>query len=147
MGVSYTSRTTRSAIPINPVNGLFPVTSQGLSIVANQTPAPLLYVSEQQVNFQAPYEIAGSPQTNVTVTYSDINGNSVSDSRTLKVAASNPVAFLSQPSIVNQSFPSGAQRGWNGQFPNQSGGRGVGSHYLPRRPGCHQSSAHHRLGQ
>jgi uncharacterized protein (TIGR03437 family) len=94
-----------SAIPINPVNGLFPVTSQGLSVVANLTSAPLLYVSEQQVNFQAPYEIAGSSQTNVTVTYSDINGNSVSDSRTLKVAASNPVAFLAQPSIVNQSFP------------------------------------------
>jgi uncharacterized protein (TIGR03437 family) len=61
--------------------------------------------SEQQVNFQAPYEIAGSPQTNVTVTYSGVNGNSVSDWRALQGAASNPVAFLSQPSIVNQSFP------------------------------------------
>ncbi len=44
--------------------------SQGLGIMADemasQTPAPLLYVSEQQVNFQAPYEIAGSPQTNLT---------------------------------------------------------------------------------
>ena len=90
---------------IAPVNGLFPVTSQGLGIVANQTPAPLLYISEQQINFQAPYEIAGSPQTNVTVTYSDVNGNSFSDFRTFQVAANNPVAFLSQPSIVNQSFP------------------------------------------
>ncbi len=94
-----------SAIPISPVNGLFPVTSQGLGVVANQSPAPLLYVSEQQVNFQAPYEIAGSSQANLTVTYSDINGNSVSDSRTLKVAESNPVGFLARPSIVNQSFP------------------------------------------
>jgi uncharacterized protein (TIGR03437 family) len=92
-------------VPIVPMNGSFPVTSQGLGVVANQTPAPLLYLSERQVNFQAPYEIAGSPQTNVTVTYSDVNGNSVSDWRTLQVAASNPVAFLSQPSIVNQSFP------------------------------------------
>ena len=90
---------------IAPVNGLFPVTSQGLGIVANQTPAPLLYISEQQINFQAPYEIAGSPQTNVTVTYSDVNGNSFSDFRTFQVAANNPVAFLSQPPIVNQSFP------------------------------------------
>jgi uncharacterized protein (TIGR03437 family) len=73
--------------------------------MANQTPAPLLYVSEQQVNFQAPYEIAGSPQTNVTLTYSDVNGNSVSDTRTLPVVASNPVAFLSQPSTGNQTFP------------------------------------------
>jgi uncharacterized protein (TIGR03437 family) len=93
------------ALPIVPVNGSFPVTSQGLGVVANQTPAPLLYISEQQINFQAPYEIAGSSQTNVTVTYSDVNGNSFADSRTLQVAASNPVAFLSQPSIVNQSFP------------------------------------------
>jgi uncharacterized protein (TIGR03437 family) len=97
--------TNPSATTTNPVNGLFPVKSQGLGIVANQTPAPLLYVSEQQINFQAPYEIAGSPLMNVTLTYADVNGNSVSDSRTLNVAASNPVVFLSQPSIVNQSFP------------------------------------------
>jgi uncharacterized protein (TIGR03437 family) len=90
---------------MNPVNGSFPVKSQGLGIVANQTPAPLLYVSEQQINFQAPYEIAGSTQTNLTVTYTDANGNSVSDARPVQVAASNPVAFLSQPSIVNQTFP------------------------------------------
>ena len=93
------------AVPVVPVNGSFPVASQGLEIVANQTPTPLLYLSEQQVNFQAPFEIAGSPQTNVTVTYSDVNGDSISDGRTLQVVASNPVAFLSQPSIVNQSFP------------------------------------------
>jgi uncharacterized protein (TIGR03437 family) len=90
---------------IGPVNGMFPTTLQGLGVLANQTPAPLLYVSGQQANFQAPYEISGSPQTDLTVTYSDVNGNKVSDSRTLKTAASNPVAFLSQPSIMNQSFP------------------------------------------
>jgi uncharacterized protein (TIGR03437 family) len=89
----------------SPVNGSFPTKSQGLGIAANQTAAPLLYVSEQQLNFQAPYEIAGSSQTNVSVTYADVNGNSISDSRTLQVSASNPVAFLAQPSIVNQSFP------------------------------------------
>lgn len=95
-------------ITITPMNGSFPVSSQGLSILANQTPAPLLSISEQQINFQAPYEIAGSPRTNLTVTYADANGNSVSDSRTLNVAASNPVAFLSQTSqqsFVNQTFP------------------------------------------
>jgi uncharacterized protein (TIGR03437 family) len=76
-----------------------------IRIVANQAPAPLLYVSEQQINFQAPYEIAGSPQTNLTVTYSDVNGNSVSDARPIQVVVSNPVAFLSQPSSVNQNYP------------------------------------------
>ena len=93
------------ATALNPLNGFFPVASQGLAIAAGQTPAPLLYISEQQINFQAPYEIAGSSQTNLAVTYSDINGNTTSDSRTLPVAASNPVAFVSQMAIVNQSFP------------------------------------------
>jgi uncharacterized protein (TIGR03437 family) len=88
---------------ITPTNGSFPITSEGLGIVANQTSAPLLYVSEPQINFQLPYEIAGSPQTSVTLTYSDVNGNSVSDSRTLQVMASNPVAFLSQP--ANLTYP------------------------------------------
>ncbi len=91
---------------IHPVNGSFPIQSQGLGIVAGQTPAPLLYVSPQQINFQAPYEIATSPQTNLAVTYSDVNGNSVSDSRPLQVVASNPVAFLSQlPSNDNNAVP------------------------------------------
>jgi uncharacterized protein (TIGR03437 family) len=93
------------AAVISPVNGVFPLTFQGLGVLANQTPSPLLYVSGQQVNFQAPYEIAGSSETDMTMTYSDVNGNKISDSRTLRVAASNPVAFLSQPSVFNQSFP------------------------------------------
>lgn len=93
------------APPLQPVNGLFPVTWQGVDVMANQTPAPLLYISEQQVNLQAPYEIAASLETNLTLTYSDVNGNTVSDSRTLGVAASNPVAFLSQPSNFNQNLP------------------------------------------
>jgi uncharacterized protein (TIGR03437 family) len=92
-------------VAVNPVNGSFPTAFQGLGVVANQTPAALLYSSEQQINFQAPYEIAASPQTNLVVTYSDANGDSVSDSRTLNVAASNPVAFLSQPAIYNQTYP------------------------------------------
>ena len=92
-------------VPLTPENGALPVESQGLGVMANQTPAPLLYISEQQINFQAPYEIAGSPQTNLTVTYSDVNGNGVSDSRTLTMVASNPVVFLSPPSTAYQSFP------------------------------------------
>ena len=90
---------------IQPANGMYPLTSQGLGVMANQAPAPLLYISEPQVNVQAPYEIAGSLETNLTLTYSDANGNTVSDSRTLAVAATNPVAFLSQPSNVSQAFP------------------------------------------
>jgi uncharacterized protein (TIGR03437 family) len=97
--------TSQPGSAITPVKGAFPTGSQGLGVVANQTPAPLLYVAEPQINLQAPYEIAGSPETNVTVTYSDVNGNSISDSRIIGVVASNPVAFLSRPSIINESFP------------------------------------------
>ncbi len=104
-GRFHYSEITPFSSTISPVNGSFPVKSQSLGVVANQAPAPLLYVSEQQINFQAPYDIAGSPETNVTVTYSDVSGNSVSDVRPVAVVASNPVAFLSQSSIVNQTFP------------------------------------------
>lgn len=93
------------AVTIRPVNGLYPVTSQGLGIMANQTPSPLLYVSEQQVNLQAPYEIAGSAEVNLNLTYSDVNGRSVSDTRVLGVAATNPTAFISTSSVINQTFP------------------------------------------
>jgi uncharacterized protein (TIGR03437 family) len=51
------------------------------------------------------HELAAGSQTTVTVAYSDVNGNNISDSRTLAVVASNPVAFLSQPSIINEGFP------------------------------------------
>ena len=92
-------------VSINPVSGMYPVTSQGVGIMANQTASPLLYVSQQQINFQAPYEIAAGPSVNLNLTYSDVDGNSISDSRTLNVVASNPVAFVSLSSVVNQSFP------------------------------------------
>lgn len=93
------------AVAINPVNGMFPVTSQELGIMANQTASPLLYVSQQQINFQAPYEIAAGPPANLALTYSDADGNSISDSRTLNVVSINPLAFISPSSVVNQSFP------------------------------------------
>jgi uncharacterized protein (TIGR03437 family) len=88
---------------ITPEQGVFPVTSQGLGVMSNQTPAPLLYLSEQQINFQTPYELSGAPQANLVLTYADVNGNNVSDSRTLDVAASSPVAFI--PELAPQAFP------------------------------------------
>jgi uncharacterized protein (TIGR03437 family) len=91
--------------PLAPVNGSFPVTWQGVGVAASNVPAPLLYVSGQQINIQTPYEVAADPELNLTVTYPDINGDTVSDSRTLRVAARNPVAFLSQPSNYNVAYP------------------------------------------
>jgi uncharacterized protein (TIGR03437 family) len=64
-----------------------------------------MYLSGQQINLQAPYEIAGNSQTDLTLTYSDVNGKTISDSRTLRNAPSNPAAFVYPPSNVTQSFP------------------------------------------
>ncbi len=70
--------------PFPPALGDVTVTLNGLS-------APLLYVSPQQINLQAPFEIAGSQQAVLNLSTSQTN---ISDSRTLGVTASNPVAFL-----------------------------------------------------
>lgn len=90
-----------SAAAPYPVNGSYVTSAQGLAVTANQSPTPLLYESVPQINFQAPYEIANSAQTDFTVTYTDVNGNNFSDSRSFNVAAMNPVAFLTQPSLIN----------------------------------------------
>ncbi|HEX3877886.1 MAG TPA: hypothetical protein VHW24_12925, partial [Bryobacteraceae bacterium] len=90
---------------ISPVDGTFPVTFQRLTVMANDIAAPLLYISRQQVNFQAPYELAGSPGATLTLNYLDPNSEPVSDARTLSVTATNPVAFLSQTITPSQTTP------------------------------------------
>jgi uncharacterized protein (TIGR03437 family) len=63
----------------------------GVTVDFNGVAGPLLYVSPQQINVQAPYEIAGASLATLTLTSQQI---SASDSRTLPVIARNPVAFL-----------------------------------------------------
>ena len=63
----------------------------GVTVDFNGVAGPLLYVSPQQLNVQAPYEIAGASLATLTLTSQQI---SASDSRTLPVIARNPVAFL-----------------------------------------------------
>jgi len=72
--------------------GPFPTTLDGVGVTFNGLPAPLLYVSPQQINVQAPFEIAGSAQA--TMTLSPTQGLGPPDSRTLPVVAANPTAFL-----------------------------------------------------
>ena len=62
-------------------------------------PAPLLYVSDEQINFQAPVAIAGAAQANIGFASSLSH---LTDSLTLPIAASNPAAFL------NAAAPSAA---------------------------------------
>jgi uncharacterized protein (TIGR03437 family) len=71
-----------------PPAGQFPTSLGGVTISINGIASPLLYVSPQQINVQAPFEIAGAAQANIVLKAA------VSDSRTLQLVASNPVAFL-----------------------------------------------------
>ena len=78
--------------------GLLPTTLGGFSAMFNGTPAALLYVSERQVNLQAPYEIAGSQSVVLTMG---------GESRTYRVAARQPAPFLRvAPELVcNHTVP------------------------------------------
>lgn len=49
--------------------GLLPTTLAGVRIFFDATPAPLLYVQSQQINAQAPFELAGKKTTSVHVEY------------------------------------------------------------------------------
>jgi uncharacterized protein (TIGR03437 family) len=69
----------------------FPTSFAGVTITMNGIASPLLYVSAQQINLQAPYEISNDAQVSLSLTSMRVNQ---SDSRTLPVTARNPVAFL-----------------------------------------------------
>ena len=78
--------------------GTFPTSLGGITVTFNGIAGPLLYVSTQQINVQAPYEIAGGAQTTLTLNTQQTN---TSDSRTLPVIARNPVAFLTTPAYAD----------------------------------------------
>jgi uncharacterized protein (TIGR03437 family) len=84
-GVPFTDGTAAQA------PGSFATSLAGVTVTFNGIAGPLLYVSPQQINVQAPYEIAGGAQATVTLTASQRNAT---DSRTLPVIARNPAAFL-----------------------------------------------------
>jgi len=69
----------------------FATSLDGISVAINGIGSPLLYVSPQQINLQAPFEIAGAAQANVAFASTQLD---LSDSRTLPIVTSNPVAFL-----------------------------------------------------
>ncbi len=83
--------------------GLLPTALGGFSAMFNGIPAPLLYVSEQQVNLQTPYEIAGSQSVVLTMG---------GESRTYRVAARQPAPFLRvAPELVcNHTVPRNSPR-------------------------------------
>jgi uncharacterized protein (TIGR03437 family) len=74
-----------------PASRGFPLSLGGVSVAFSGTASPLLYVSPQQINVQAPYEIADAGTATITLTSSEL---SISDSRTLPVVSANPTIFL-----------------------------------------------------
>ena len=76
---------------VAPSPGSLATSLAGVTVAFNGIAGPLLYVSPQQINIQAPYEIAGGAQATLTLTSQEIKAT---DSRTLPVVARNPVAFL-----------------------------------------------------
>jgi uncharacterized protein (TIGR03437 family) len=66
----------------------------GVTVALNGIPSPRLYVGAGQINFQAPFEIAGAASASIGFA-SSVNG--FSDSRTLPIVAINPGAFLNTP--------------------------------------------------
>lgn len=83
----------------------FPASLGGLSIQVNGIPAPLLYVSGAQVNFQVPWELQAMSQAAPTVT---VNGQT-SGAQTASLAPYSPGIFSldsggsSQGAILNGS--------------------------------------------
>ena len=72
----------------------------GVSIMVNGIPAPLLYVSPQQVNAQIPFEISGATAANIQIAIGTPNATAA-DARSFAVVARQPSAFLrSNPEYV-----------------------------------------------
>jgi len=80
-----------SGSPATPPPGQVSISLDGASVEINGIPSPLLYAGGEQINFQAPFGIAGAAQANITFASALSN---ISDSLTLPIVASNPAAFL-----------------------------------------------------
>jgi len=83
-----------SGSPETPPPGQVPTSLDGVTVELNGIPSPLLYVGGGQINFHAPFEIAGAAQANISLASTQRN---LSDSLTLPIVATNPVAFLNTP--------------------------------------------------
>jgi uncharacterized protein (TIGR03437 family) len=78
-------------------NGNFVKTLGGVTVTVAGVPAPLVFVSPTQINFQIPWEVAPGPAVNVQVT----RGSITSDPETITIAAS------ASPSMFFEDFTNG----------------------------------------
>lgn len=93
------------ALGLDPLTGTLPVSGPGVSVSINGIPAPLMFVSANQINAQVPYEIEGSAEAVIRAT---VNG-AVSDAVTVRIEGAKPglfnQAFRPDGSTVNAENP------------------------------------------
>jgi uncharacterized protein (TIGR03437 family) len=82
--------------------GLLPAALAGVRVFFDTTPAPLLYVQSQQINAQAPFELAGKKSTSVHVEYQGVS----SQTAQIAVQAAAPDFFRLLPSQQGVIFNS-----------------------------------------
>lgn len=87
--------------PNVPAGGAGPSSADSLGVFFNSVPAPILYASQQQINVQVPFEIAGSGSVQMQVVSRNIP-NPVSETHTLAVVERQPSIFLSPAALLSQ---------------------------------------------
>ena len=96
------------ATQFDPDTGLLPFTVAGVRVTWNGMDAPFYYAQKQQLNVQAPYEIAGLDEVEITVIY---NGTASPPVR-LPVAATKaglfPTVFNQDGSVNSEANPASA---------------------------------------
>ena len=73
-----------------------PTSLAGVSVTVNGIPAPLLFASAGQINFQVPYELAGQASSELVVTF---NGAASAPER-MRLSATHPGLY---PGVFNQN--------------------------------------------
>jgi uncharacterized protein (TIGR03437 family) len=91
-----------SQFPFNPTGGVAQSTNT-FGVFFNGIPAPILYSSDQQINVQVPFEIAGAGTVQMQILNKQIV-NPVSETRTVAVVDRQPAIFLSQAALASP-FP------------------------------------------
>jgi len=108
-----------------PFGGQFPISLGGVSVTVNGTPAPLLYVSPQQINVQVPFEVAGQTTAHVQIALPSslsAGGTAATETRDFAVVDRAPSLFI----LENGSLLCGSQTVY-GQHPLALNADGTGN--------------------
>jgi uncharacterized protein (TIGR03437 family) len=84
------------AASMTSAGGYVTQTLGGVSVLVDGNPAPMVYVSQHQINIQIPYEASIGPNKAIVVS----NGASPSANGTIKIAATSPGIFTSDGTDV-----------------------------------------------